>query len=788
MCCCICRPRWGLIMCLVNPLLPAVPLLIAVLVPISITWLAVVAHYSAVSIATACLAPTVGVICFLVAPVASAPQAAPDAPTNHASAEPPNVLERMSRNGKNLMDMADTKKWLNADKASQSLSSWCGLDEERASAFIAKSLQASMGAFALVGAYAVLSNLHAIPPVSAAILGVSSLVQATDSLAWLLADVLELKAVGILRDSINLRKDAFEERCVSAADGLIESTRALAIVLAQRVRVPATAGGENKPSAALRPWERAALMKVDSMGHVIRSSPLKCLVSTLNVVLTFDALRAGTVAPFFSKMAQSMTGLPFLNHLDNLPASWEAWVGVNSVAGSRVWSESIGWRNSSRCEADGPCQVLSRAPSCASGSSWVPSCGSVITVEYRQSVGAKSVAIHYQWLRPNASSFTLRLEMHGEVYRLLVRRQQRASLSGLTQNAFELSLASSGKDDSASSCPVPMLLQVAPSAAPIQQLSVSLDDCFKSGYGPTVGITGILLAESKEADSEESKDSPGGDKPAEIDQDIGNDDFQAQADADGGFGSDADGGFGSDDFEGGEFKSDEFGGGGGSQVPPVGAVAAAAGAAATAAASTDFVRRRTRPSEYASSKAKEGARHDRKSRRGEAEKRLRAKIATEPLDLPGAKEALMEAQAIGVAKPITEDASKFINGQAGLMAARAHLSRALTSANDSQALSYSRSGKGTSGLVGTAKRFLRQVDDDLVTSISESRKVGLSEEEIAEALAVLAEVRASRGVSDAPTPAPILVSAIESIKRALGSGDPAGDTSKVSSGSGGTLM
>jgi hypothetical protein len=159
-----------------------------------------------------------------------------------------------------------------------------------------------MGISAVAAAYALYASGSAMPLAARFIVSVCMTVQAVDSLSYVLV-AIGITSVERLRLRVNARKDEFEESCTVAAAGLIKSTRATAIATARHARrvyfesarkARASIGGAREGGSLdgdpeqLPPvsgCERSLLVKVDRAGEYTRGSPLKCLVSTLNVVI-----------------------------------------------------------------------------------------------------------------------------------------------------------------------------------------------------------------------------------------------------------------------------------------------------------------------------------------------------------------------------------------------------------------------------------------------------------------------------------------------------------------------
>ena len=280
---------------------PAIAISVALGLPLLLAWVAITAHYSAAAIGVAFAMPSTGVICFLVTPVG--PGEVELALPRETKAEQRNRLQQLfdpaAKSVQGLRIKANEMRKgiakgvsIAVGDAVQRCLPCCDVDEET---LFPSMIQLAMGLFGLITAYSLLSNLHRVPMASALILGTCAVVQVQDCLGWIFGELLGFKAVANLRDRVNMRKDAMEESCTKAADGLVSQARGLAIVWGCL------------PSAE-QPLKRrrservlSVLVKMDQIGALTRSSPLKCLVTTLNLIVFFDSLRVGTMGAFVAK-------------------------------------------------------------------------------------------------------------------------------------------------------------------------------------------------------------------------------------------------------------------------------------------------------------------------------------------------------------------------------------------------------------------------------------------------------------------------------------------------------
>ena len=244
------------------------------------------------------LVPRVGVICFLVAPVGP-----PEAPTKErqerqaGEARTPNLRRQLKQKQRDFKGA--TERCCSRIPCCQGLATCV---TSHGGAALASLVQCSMGISAVAAAYALYASGSAMPLAARFIVSVCMTVQAVDSLSYVLV-AIGITSVERLRLRVNARKDKFEESCTVAAAGLIKSTRATAIATARHARrvyfesarkARASIGGAREGGSLdgdpeqLPPvsgCERSLLVKVDRAGEYTRGSPLKCLVSTLNVVI-----------------------------------------------------------------------------------------------------------------------------------------------------------------------------------------------------------------------------------------------------------------------------------------------------------------------------------------------------------------------------------------------------------------------------------------------------------------------------------------------------------------------
>lgn len=307
----------------------AVSLVVALGLPLLITWLAVAAHYSAAAIAIAFMVPSIFVICFLVAPVG--PDKAELALPRETKAEQRNALQQIfdpaAKSAQDLRSKAIEMRNSIANRvtsmfgiAVQRCLPCIDIDEET---LFPSLIQLTMGIFGLITAYSLLTNLHRVSVASALILGTCSVVQVQDCLGWILGELLGIKAVVRLRKWVNVHKDATEESCTKAADGLVNQARGLATVWGCL------------PSAE-RPLKRrrndcmlTVLGKMDQIGAITRSSPLKCIVATLNLIVFFDSLRVASLGAFISKSLDLPSFKPHKLQAQLASVRTPAWVPFN---------------------------------------------------------------------------------------------------------------------------------------------------------------------------------------------------------------------------------------------------------------------------------------------------------------------------------------------------------------------------------------------------------------------------------------------------------------------------
>ena len=114
------------------------------------------------------------------------------------------------------------------------------------------------------------------------------------SLSFVLIELFGLAYWATVRARINQKKDAFEDACVDAAAELIGSTRTFAAMTARnarRVMHSSNAGGV-AVDVPLGDGEKWMLSKVDEVGELMRGSPIKCLISTLNLTIFLNGYNA----------------------------------------------------------------------------------------------------------------------------------------------------------------------------------------------------------------------------------------------------------------------------------------------------------------------------------------------------------------------------------------------------------------------------------------------------------------------------------------------------------------
>ena len=196
-------------------------------------------------------------------------------------------------------------------------------------------VEVSMGVSSLASALAVAVSFHALKPASAVIIGICVSVQATDSAAFLLADCFGLKNVNRLRIDVNRAKDEFEERCFEAAQELIAATHALAVAFGRQARrvtftvvrgvkrtvasalpdgvePPDALKTQNGPLPPLGSAEKWVLHRIDTVGELTRGSPLKCIVATLNLIVSAAPALRPPAPPAAPRTAASDRRMPCL--------------------------------------------------------------------------------------------------------------------------------------------------------------------------------------------------------------------------------------------------------------------------------------------------------------------------------------------------------------------------------------------------------------------------------------------------------------------------------------------
>ena len=159
---------------------------------------------------------------------------------------------------------------------------------------LAQLIQVSMGLSAATAAYALSINISQMKIASSVIVVTCTFVQTCDSLSFVLIELFGLAYWATVRARINQKKDAFEDACVDAAAELIGSTRTFAAMTARnarRVMHSSNAGGV-AVDVPLGDGEKWMLSKVDEVGELMRGSPIKCLISTLNLTIFLNGYNA----------------------------------------------------------------------------------------------------------------------------------------------------------------------------------------------------------------------------------------------------------------------------------------------------------------------------------------------------------------------------------------------------------------------------------------------------------------------------------------------------------------
>ena len=274
-----------------------VPLVVACSTPVTVAGLVMAAQYNRAAVTCSMILPTFLVLCFLIVPVG---------PEDERK-----LMQEKEVADLKAADLAAKKKLALKPKALS-----CGARcMETCLAVLAAFIQTMMGVSALGSAYALAISVHKLRPASVVIVGICVGVQATDSAAFLLADKFGMHSVNQLRIDVNHAKDTFEDYCFASAQQLIATTHALAVAFGRQARrvtftvvrgvkrtvatalndgvePPSALKSQDGPVPPLSSGEKWLLHGVDYVGELTRGSPLKCIISTLNLIVFLNGLRS----------------------------------------------------------------------------------------------------------------------------------------------------------------------------------------------------------------------------------------------------------------------------------------------------------------------------------------------------------------------------------------------------------------------------------------------------------------------------------------------------------------
>ena len=592
---------------LMRPSAEAISLAVAISLPPAMAWIMVSAHFGGLAIFVGFMMPLLGVVAFLVTPLA-VEVSVTKLELRRSTEASPNYLTKGLSDG--MAAVAQKASWLQANRgmvlqtATTKLSQGVGDCVSRQMAdIIPRLIQTCVGVFAMVSAFVLLTSLHIVPVMAALIMGVCTLVQVGDCFGWLFGEVLGIAAVVHLRQRVNERKDEIEETCTRAADGLVQRARALAIILLRRCSSPppipelldpshnepmgsrwVTVGatkpergqeivnealaralrtkreftaeelsafemvnsGSNDyilvqgayfqreeapsrnatgaPRVRVSPFVGLVIDKLDEVGAVTRSSPLKCLVTTLNLVVVADGIRLSGKFEQFDPSAmarhaavavQSFLGTPNFDP-DKLRAHLNAFFKIPSIPAAYASASTLSrWRRPTQCQASHPCQVLGFAKAQCSDASFAWFSSGVtpsISVRYKHPVRTSRVAIYYQLQRHSDAAskqggnihFTLHLSVNHEAsshvvnvttviggtsWLRLVRPLERVAT--LREASWRTQTAPLQP-----SCPRPALLDLPGSTALVKTITL-WPPCCDQARAVTIGIMAIVLAGSE---------------------------------------------------------------------------------------------------------------------------------------------------------------------------------------------------------------------------------------------------------------------------------------------------